>query len=286
VIALIIAGCSGTAPEPTPPPAAPVRLARPEPDWIMERAAAAEARLQESDAGLVVLQGMSAAGGLRNWYALSPLSFRFDYRPTSGKKPRDSTQVVDLWRSRAVHTWTADPQVTFGWDGEQAWTRAPEGVELPFNARFWSLTPYYFVGMPFVLADEGVQLTLEGPGTFEDEPCTLVRVGFADGTGDAPDDAYVVYLSDDDRRVVALRYIVTYPGFFDEGESSPWKIMAYDGSQRIGGVALPQTFRTFTWDDGPGELVTEITLSDVAPKPELPLDALAMPDGAEVQAAL
>ncbi|MEN0066910.1 MAG: hypothetical protein AAGA48_32565 [Myxococcota bacterium] len=258
-------------------------LARPEAAWIEERTRQAEARLRRTEAGTVVWSAIEAAGGLDAWFGASPLAFHFDYRPLNGKPRRDTRQVVDLWRSRAVHTLAADPNVRFGWDGEHAWQQVPEGSSLPINPRFWSLTPYYFVGIPFVLADSGVQLELDEPATFEGQASTLVRVSFADGTGDADDDAYVVYIANETKRVIALRYIVSYPGFFEEGQHSPWKIMAYDGAQTVQDLRLPRQYRTFSWEDGPGEQVTEITLNEVQAQPALSRSAFGMPSGATVQ---
>ncbi len=286
LIALV--ACSGVSETPPtrPSPAEP-RLAAPDPSWIEARVTATEARLAASDAGRVVDEAIEAAGGLRAWYAASPLEFRFAYQPLDGKTPRDTRQVVDLWRSRAVHTWMEDPEVTFGWDGETAWQHGNDG-EIPINPRFWSLTPYYFVGIPFVLGDEGVELRLDGTATFEDRDCQLVRVGFADGTGDAPDDAYVVYVDQATKRVVALRYVVSYPGFFPDGGHGPWKLMAYDGTQQVAGLKLPERFRTWTWNDaaGRGELVTKTTLSELAVRSGATLDGFAMPEGATPQIGL
>ncbi|MEM6931171.1 MAG: hypothetical protein AAF602_29845, partial [Myxococcota bacterium] len=156
---LALAACAPTPEPPPPPPPAPsvpeVPRAAPESSWVEARVTAAEARLAETEAGRLVREAIDAAGGLRAWYGASPLAFRFDYQPLNGKTARDTRQVVDLWRSHAVHTWMGDERVSFGWDGVVAWRKGPEGVELPINPRFWSLTPYYFVGMPFVLADEG-----------------------------------------------------------------------------------------------------------------------------------
>lgn len=263
-------------------------LARPEPAWIEERVADAHARLLQSDGGQMIREVIEGSGGLAAWYAASPLSFRFDYRPRNGKPVRDTRQVVDTWRARAVHTWSEDDRVTFGWDGTTAWKAGPS-AKMKINPRFWALTPYYFVGMPFVLADEGVRLSVVGEAEFEGKTYSLVRAVFEAGTGDAPDDAYIVYVDEEARRIAALRYIVSYPGFFDEGEHSPWKIMAYDGTQEVAGLKLPERFRTFAWlgedEEGePGALVTEITLSDVEVKPDLRFDAFVMPEAATPQA--
>ena len=257
-------------------------LARPKDAWIGKRVAEAEARLGSSEAGQRLWNAMQAHGGLVTWYSGGPLRFRFDYRPVSGKRPRDTQNLVDPWSARAVHTTPSGAR--FGWDGSEAWTLVPEGVDFAMNARFWSLTPYYFVAIPFVLADPGVQLALEGQATFGGEPYDLLRATFTDGTGDAPDDFYVLYLHPETHHVRAIRYVVSYPGFYPEGGHGAEKLMAYDGAQNVGGVQLPTGFRTFTFDGTKaGELVTEIGFENVAFDPAAPESAFAKPEGATVQ---
>jgi hypothetical protein len=241
------------------------------------RVAAAQARMMASPAGKVIWESMEAHGGLANWYEGKNLTFRFNYMPVGGKKPNDTTQTIDLWSSRARHTLTSNPEVSFGWDGKQAWV-SPADAEVGTNPRFWSLTPYYFVGVPFVLGDQGVKLAMEAPIEFEGKTYDTVRVTFEDGTGDASD-YYVVYFDQQTRKVGGLRYVVTYKGFFPDGGHSPEKFMSYDGEQDIEGIKLPVSFRTFAWDGAKeGEVVTNTTLSDVAFQPdfsdfEVPKDA-------------
>ena len=46
--------------------------------------------------------------------------------------------------------------------------------------------------------------------------------------------------------------------------------MAYDGTQTVEGIHLPQRYRTFMWEDGQvGDHVTDITLSRVSFRPDL-----------------
>ncbi|MFQ5568094.1 MAG: hypothetical protein ACE5G0_00380 [Rhodothermales bacterium] len=249
---------------------------------IASRVQAATARLEAGEAGALVLAAIEKHGGLARWYANGPLFFRFNYRP-QGRQPIDTYQIVDTWSSRASHRLAADSSMGFGWDGQRAWRLPPE-VDLPTNARFWALTPYYFIGVPFVLGDPGVVLHPDGEMDFEDRTYDLVRVTFEAGTGDAPDDYYVVLIDRQTRRIGGMRYVVSYPGFFPEGGHSAESFIVYDGEQEIDGILFPQTFRTFQWsdEDGPGALKTETSLTDVAFRPNTSDDAFHVPEGAEV----
>ena len=277
---VLLLGCE-PAPENGKPQTTPPNTLVPADDVIAARVAEATARLEASEAGRLILAAIEAHGGLTPWFANGPVFFRFNYRPL-GRNPIDTYQLVDIWSSRAAHRLAADSSVGFGWSGEQAWRMPPE-AELPTNARFWSLTPYYFIGIPFVFGDPGVLTATEGEMAFEGRTYDLVRVTYEAGTGDAPDDYYIVLVDRETRRVGGVRYVVSYPGFYPDGGHGAESLLVYDGAQTINGVTFPQTFRTFRWtDDGPGDLRTETTLSDVVFKPETTADAFEVPPGAEV----
>lgn len=160
----------------------------------------------------------------------------------------------------------------------------PDTATIPYNTRFWALTPYYFAGMPFLFADEGVNLALEEPAEYEGETYHIVRVTFGDGVGDAPDDFYVLYLDQETYRLSAIRYVVSYPGYFPNGGHTQEKLMTYEGEQRVNGIVFPQKHRTFMWEaDGSiGKYVTDITLSDLEFRPETEQSYFNIPEGAYV----
>jgi hypothetical protein len=301
---LLFVGCTSTAPGGAPPPpegssaearrtaqaptTQPAASSQPTAEAASAardpaaRAADAQARLSTSEAGRLILAAIDAHGGLATYYERGDLTFRFRYAPVEGRPATDTLQRIDTWSSRAVHQLNDAPDTRFGWTGEAAWVHPPDAT-LPTNPRFWALTPYYFVGVPFVFADPGVALALDTPETFEGRTFARVRVTFAEGVGDAPDDYYVVLIDPETHRVGGVRYIVTYAGFFPDGGHSPEKLMTYDGSQVVDGITLPQTFRTFALgDDGsPQAIVTHSTLSDVSFAPHDPA-AFAPPEGARV----
>ncbi|WP_143536746.1 hypothetical protein [Rubricoccus marinus] len=267
-------------------------LAKPSARDVDARVSDATERLNASEAGRLVLASIDAHGGLEAWYAGGPLRFRYAYTRLdsvgmpSAEPPLDTRQTVDAWAARATHTLAADSTVRFGWTGTQAWAM-PSPEALPTDARFWSLTPYYFVGMPFVLADPGVNLEMAEPLAL-DSTTTLeqVYVTFDAGTGDAPDDYYYLLLDPETKRVAGVRYVVSYGPFNPDGGHTPETIMLYDGAQTVGGITLQEGFRSFLWDGtGAGtpkargtltefEFAPEVTNADFAAPPE----ATVLPD--------
>lgn len=199
--------------------------------WIEERIGQTEERLAGNAAGQKIKKAMEAHGGLATWYENGPLRFHFNYQPLDGNTPRNTIQVSDNWSAKARHKMAADTNRQFGWDGSKAWA-LPDASEIPFDARFWALTPYYFVGIPFVLGDKGVHLEEVGEDSLEGDTYDLVKATFGEEVGDAPDDYYIVYLDQATGKVAAYRYVVSYPVYFPDGGHTPEKIMVLLGNRR------------------------------------------------------
>ncbi|MEO0558894.1 MAG: hypothetical protein AAF170_11995 [Bacteroidota bacterium] len=265
-------------------------LARPSDRQLQQRVNAATERLTASDAGQRVLDAIEAHGGLATWYSNGPVHFRFAYggvdslgQPTGD--PLATDQTIDTWSARAVHQLVADTSVSFGWTGTDAWAM-PNADAVPTNPRFWSLTPYYFVSMPFVLADEGVQLELADTLTVEGTTYDQVYVTFAEGTGDAPDDYYYLLVHPETNRVGGVRYVVSFAPYNPDGGHTPETIMLYDGAQTMNGITVQEGFRSFAWSDSLRGLASPKaagTVTELAFRGDMPDVAFEMPTGAEVQ---
>ncbi|SDD55978.1 hypothetical protein SAMN05421636_10134 [Pricia antarctica] len=252
--------------------------------WIENRVAKAKEKLETSDAGKIVWEAMEASGGLSKWFANGPISFHFDYEPLDGGEPRNTKQVVDTWRNRARHFSTVDSTQQFGWDGEAAWVKAKDSSVFNYNTRFWSLTPYFFTGQPFVLEGKGTQLELLDQVTFKDNLYNAVKITYDSGTGDAPDDYYVLYFNTRSRKLEVIRYIVSYPGYFEKGKHLPEKFMELLGEQTVEGITFPENYKTY-WlneENAPGEHITDIQLSEIQFLPELESTYFDIPKDAQV----
>jgi hypothetical protein len=268
---------------PSPPQTATPQTATPQDSWVSERTAEARERLSKDEAGKLLLRSIDAHGGLDRWYENGPLYFRFNYRPLEGTA-RDTYQTVDTWSSRARHQLADARNTEFGWDGEKAWV-SPADADIKNNPRFWALTPYYFVAMPFVLADPGVNLEKTGTAELHGKPHDVLMATFGDDVGDAPDDYYVVYLDAETGHFGGLRYVVSYPGFFPDGGHSPEKLMVFEGDQTIDGITLAREFPTYKWNAETkerGEKVTDVTMTEVEFRPETLDSYFAVPDDAKV----
>ncbi|MEL6669562.1 MAG: hypothetical protein AAFP08_11380 [Bacteroidota bacterium] len=250
---------------------------------LESRVIQAEERLNQNEAGAKVWRAIESHGGLEKWYGNGLLQFHFDYQPEPGQSGlrRNTLSLNNYWSSQSTHTIQGEEGLQFGFDGQRAWSTTGEKVG-GINPRFWSLTPYYFVGLPFVLADEGVVFESLPDAQMGDMSYQLVKASYESGTGDAPDDYYILYLNPETGQLDALRYIVSYPGFFEPGQHSPEKLMRLTGKTTVDGMVLPTAYETSMWQDGsPSPVVTRIDVSDYAFLTEDNSGALNMPEGAQ-----
>ncbi|AWX44022.1 hypothetical protein HME9304_01022 [Flagellimonas maritima] len=256
--------------------------------WVEKRVSNAKRKLTSTEAGKIVWNAMEAHGGLEKWYNNGPITFRFNYQPLDGSTPRDTYQAIDTWRSRARHYQAGDSTLQYGWNGEKPWAIAKDSTSFAYNTRFWSLTPYFFMAQPFVLDGDGVNLELLPQRTMDGELQDIVKVTFDAGTGDAPDDYYVLHFNTESHRLEVIRYIVSYPGYFEKGKHLPEKFMTLHGEQTVQGILFPESYKThwLSEDESAGEHITDITLSDIEFKPELESDYFSIPSKAKIMEGL
>ncbi|MEO0340090.1 MAG: hypothetical protein AAF242_12845 [Bacteroidota bacterium] len=262
---------------------AETNLAKVPADWIDARVAAAKSKLEATEAGQIVWKAMEAHGGLDKWYANGPISFRFNYQPLDGSTQRDTYETVDTWRNRTRHQDAADQSAEYGFDGGKFWEMTQDSAHFAYNVRFWSLTPYYFMAQPFILDGAGVNLEKLPQKQYKDQTHDVVKVTFDAGTGDAPDDYYILHFNAENSQLEVIRYIVSYPGYFEKGKHLPEKFMELYGSQTVNGIILPEYYQTH-WlneSEGPGEYITRIDLTDVKFQPEVEDGYFAMPQEAK-----
>lgn len=261
-------------------------LAKAPSSWVEARVTSAQERMGKSEAGQKIWDSIEAHGGLKTWFENGPIAFHFDYQPLDGGRRRNSYQVLDQWSVRAVHEVAENRQLKYGWDGENAWS-FPDTANVGVNPRFWSTTPFYFIGLPFVLADEGISFEELEPKEYKGVTYELVKVTYGEDVGDAPDDYYVIYIHPETKLMGGLRYIVSYPGFFPNGGSNPEKFMEIAGLQTVQGITIPKGYNTHWFKENEiAEHITKIDVTEVAFRPELESDFFAIPVGAKIQEGL
>lgn len=198
----------------------------------------------------LVMESIEAHGGKDAWYGNGQLQFRWKYHMTD-KGPEavvDTVQTVDPSTMAVVHE-VVGKDLRFGMNGGEVWIR-PEGAEFTPPPRFWALTPFYFVGIPFVFNDANAHFELL-PETmeFEGVDYTQVKVTYDAAAGDSPDDYYVLLIDPGSKLVRGTYYIVTSELVAPEGPG-PAKFLTLDELHDVGGVLLAGGHRTFRMEDG------------------------------------
>ncbi len=230
---------------------------------IEARVTESSTRLAQSEGGQLILDSVDAHGGLERWFSNGPLHFRWVYR-LDDKGPDavvDTEQTIDPWSSKAVHTVPSKPGVSFGWNDGKAWIN-PADAEFTPPPSFWALTPYYFVGLPFVLADPGTNFELLADIDFAGESYRQVKVTYDSGTGDSPDDYYIALIDPETKLLRGVRYIVTSPVVAPDGPG-PEKFLTHEGLHEVDGILLPTSHLTYEVEgDTIGEVIRTAEVSN------------------------
>jgi len=217
--------------------------------WLLAAAAlaATPAAAQDPTAKEVVEAMIRAHGGMEAWKDAPTVSFTDTWFTPSGES-RGSTRVtVEQGRRRAVLD-AVDDSSHIVWDGEKAWSEHYAGGAPP---RFKALLDYYFLNLPWLAEDPGVILGPPGRATLWDDPTeyTTVRVTYEPGTGDTPDDYYLLYIDPETHRLAGCEYIVTYASLLPEGVThTPPHVLLYDGFTQVNGLLVPAGFTIYLED--------------------------------------
>lgn len=253
-IALFAAGCNGGQKEPA------------------QTQSAAESHAAVALHGPQIVQDMIAAhGGMAVWKNAPAFSFSDQW----GDRP-PSHFVVDQ-HSRRAYMDTPATGTSLAWNGEKAWSANWSSRTPP---RFMALLTYYFINIPWLTQDPGVELGEPGTGTLPGDSTqyTTVMMTFAPGTGDTPDDYYRLYIHPETKMLRAVDYVVTYRALMPEGHtSSPEHCLIYDGMTEMDGLRLPSHFTIY--EDG--EVYAACTLSDYSLAAPFDESRMTMPEGAQ-----
>ena len=93
-------------------------------------------------------------------------------------------------------------------------------------------------------------LTEMGEMPFRGQMCPVVKMTFADGVGDSPDDWYLLYTSPQSGRLIAMAYIVTY-GKTAEAEPQPHAIV-YERFVMSDGALISTEWTFYNWSERQG----------------------------------
>jgi hypothetical protein len=166
----------------------------------------------------------------------------FDIELTWGGKLNLQATVTSLTTSGKVKLQTSNGAIVL-YDGQDFYLNSdPSGYK---RARFDIMTWQYFFFVPFKLHDKGVMVERDIDRVSETTPYNTAKMTFAKGTGDSPDDWYLLYKNMQTNRLEGMAYIVTFGGKKPD-ETSPHAITYHDWTS-FEGVPFPTTWKFRDW---------------------------------------
>ena len=196
----------------------------------------------------VVARMIEAHGGLEKWRSAPTVSFEDTLQPPEG--PPLTSRVSVEQRSRRAYLDFPEMGARMAWDGEKAWSENWQG---PFPPRFYALLSYYFLNLPWLAADPGVNLSEPGTGKLWDDPTEYitVKMTFEPGVGDTPDDYYILYIDPDSYRLRAAELRVTYADILPPEVDAIEEIAVYDKFATVEGLVVPLKCSIYGKDRSP-----------------------------------
>ncbi len=150
------------------------------------------------------------------------------------------------------------------YNGEKVFL-CPEGASNK-AVRFDMFTWTYFFGMPYKLNDPGTKLEFTNDMPLDGIDHRTSRLTFEEGTGDAPDDWYVIYTDHKTNVLKAAAYIVTFGsgGDTSKAEADPHAIH-YKNFQIIDGIPFATKWEFYGWtqEKGMTNKLGEATITDI-----------------------
>jgi hypothetical protein len=120
------------------------------------------------------------------------------------------------------------------------------------NIRFDAYTIPYFFMLPYKLSDKGTVWTKYQNKEKDSLSFNAKKLSFAKGTGDAPDDWYVVYANKKTNLIERAAYIVTAGVTSQiEAEKNPHAIEYLD-YKTINGIPIATKWKFWSWQKGIG----------------------------------
>ncbi len=130
-------------------------------------------------------------------------------------------------------------------DGSDGWL-APAVQQDP-DARFDLFAWHYFFCLPWKLSDPGVRWQPLPDRVFDNALCASTRLTFAPGTGDAPDDWFLVFSDKKEGLLRGAVYVVTFGGKDLQSAEKEPRAIFYGDFSPVDGIPVAHTWTFYSW---------------------------------------
>lgn len=200
---------------------------------------------------------LNAHGGVDRWNRMQQFIFEIQ------RQDQPEKHIIDL-KSRRVRL--EHPEYTLGFDGQEVWVAPNLEAFGKGSPRFYHNLIFYFVAMPFVLADPGINY-VEEDRVFNDKTYHTVSVSYNDGVGDAPEDEYIAFFDPETHQMEWLLYTVTY---FTGEKGKKFNALNYAEWKEVNGLLVPTLMKGYTFEeDQLGDLRYERPISKISLSEEI-----------------
>ncbi len=193
-----------------------------------------------------VARMIEAHGGLEKWRAAPTVSFTDTYIP-AGELSGETSRVTVEQQSRRAYLDFPGSNATIVWDGEKAWG---QNWKAPVPPRFLALLSYYFLNLPWLAADPGVNLSAPAKGKLDGDPTEYltVKMTFGPGVGDTPDDYYLLFIDPKTYRLRGSQFTITYAAVLPPDVKEIKETIVFDEFTSVDGLLLPGTGTVYKED--------------------------------------
>lgn len=200
---------------------------------------------KQEDATTQAIKKVEKAHGLEKWWKTKAL--QFDIQVTFGEEVKVDGQFTFETNAGRVHAKLKNDTVAI-FDGKKAWVSSLE--KFP-RARFHLLTWPWFISTPMKLRGGGASLSEVHERELQSKKYLVSKQTFAKGTGDTPDDWYLIYIDPQTNLVYGSAYIVTYGKDIEKAEETP-KIVTFHDYVDLDGTKISTKWLFHKWNEKEG----------------------------------
>lgn len=216
---------------------------------------------------------LQAHGGLEQWKQMGSLQYRLR------KDDHTEIQLIDLKNRKDL---IKASNYTIGYNGEQVWVSPNKAAFPGKSAKFYHNLYFYFLSIPYVLADPGVAYEQLENTELQGQQYQVIEISFEEGVGGSPEDKYRLLINPDTKQMEWLLYTVT---FFDGQPNDKFNALKYEEYQEHQGLLFPHKLTGYAYEeDGQiGQVNYVVHFEELQLKEEQPdQQQFQMPEQAEV----
>lgn len=230
----------------------------------------------EPDLPELLQKGLKAHGGLEKWQSMKSMQYAVERAGAAEQ------HLIDLPSRKVLLT---HPNYRLGFDGKEVWVSPNKAAFGDGSARFYHNLRFYFISMPFIVADPGIHYEELPQRQMDGKTYDALRITYDDGVGDASEDEYILHFDPQTHQMEWLLYTVTY---YSGEPGSKYNALHYSEWQEVNGLRLPLKMEGYQFAaDTIGDKRYERLVNDLRLSVE-PVDAtqFMMPAGAEIDSLL